>query len=306
MIRALRSQHASSASLSADEDGAGELVYGRVSVVVSTRNSARTLEACLASVRAQTYPDVELIVVDNRSTDRTAEVASVYADRVLVGGPERSAQRNAGAAVASGEFLVFIDYDMLLPRELARELVESFRHRSDVQALVLPERSFGEGFWARCRALEKELYLGVASVEAARAFRRSAFFTAGGYDERIHGGGEDWDLPERIADAGGRIGRISAVVRHDEGRLTLRGDLAKKLYYGRTFRRYATKHPRGALGKIARPALFGAARALVRHPAPASGLFMLKALELCALVAGVLVSFVYAHPAERREGTQEG
>jgi glycosyltransferase involved in cell wall biosynthesis len=284
------------------EEGAAELASGRVSVVVPTRNSARTLEACLASVRAQAYPDVELIVVDNDSTDGTAEVASAYADRLLAAGPERSAQRNAGASAASGEFLVFVDDDMVLPRELARELVEAFSLDASVQALVLPERSFGEGFWARCRALEKELYLGQPSVEAARAFRRSTFVAAGGYDERIHGGGEDWDLPERVARAGGRVGRVAAVVLHDEGRLTLRRDLTKKLYYGRTFRRYAAKHPGSALRKIARPPLFGAVCALVRHPAHGPGLLVLKALELSALLAGVLVSFVRAHPAERRAG----
>src|SRR5579863_8848577 len=53
-----------------------------VSVVVTTRNSAHTLEACLKSVRDQDYPATELVVVDNHSTDATLEIARRYAHRV--------------------------------------------------------------------------------------------------------------------------------------------------------------------------------------------------------------------------------
>ena len=71
-----------------------------VSVVVPTRNNARTIRPCLQSVRDQTYPHVELIVVDNDSTDETFDVATELADVALTGGPERSAQRNLGIEVS--------------------------------------------------------------------------------------------------------------------------------------------------------------------------------------------------------------
>ena len=77
-------------------------VAERVSFVVPTRNTERTLAACLASVRAQDHPDVELVVVDNASTDGTAAIAREHADIFEAAGPERSAQRNRGATLASG------------------------------------------------------------------------------------------------------------------------------------------------------------------------------------------------------------
>ncbi|MER3410477.1 MAG: hypothetical protein C4306_10395 [Thermoleophilia bacterium] len=166
----------------------GRMVSGRVSIIVPTRNAARTIQACLASMRAQTYGDVEIVVVDNGSTDGTLDVAGELAQRVLSAGPERSAQRNAGAAAATGEFLVFIDADMRLSPRVAEEVVAVFRSEASLEALVIPECSVGKGLWARCRALEKEVYLGDAAVEAARAFRREAFEAAGGYDEEIDGG----------------------------------------------------------------------------------------------------------------------
>src|SRR5438093_11547332 len=88
--------------------------HALVSVVVPTRNSAPFLDVCLGSIRAQTYPAVELIVVDNHSSDNTLSIARRWTDRVFTQGPERSTQRNYGARQAAGEYLLFVDSDMVL------------------------------------------------------------------------------------------------------------------------------------------------------------------------------------------------
>ena len=71
-----------------------------VSVIIPTRDSDRTLESCLSSIRAQSYAPIEIIVVDNHSTDRTLRIAISHCDVVETFGPERSAQRNRGANLA--------------------------------------------------------------------------------------------------------------------------------------------------------------------------------------------------------------
>ena len=68
-----------------------------VTVVIPTRNSEKTLGDCLDSVSRQSYRNVEIMVVDNDSSDGTREVAKRYTDMVFTMGPERSAQRNYGA-----------------------------------------------------------------------------------------------------------------------------------------------------------------------------------------------------------------
>ena len=80
-----------------------------VTVVVPTRNSERTLANCLESIRRQAYPRIELVVVDNSSTDDTLAIARRYADQALTIGPERSAQRNHGWRAGHGELVVFVD-----------------------------------------------------------------------------------------------------------------------------------------------------------------------------------------------------
>ena len=148
-------------------------------------------------------------------------------------GPERSAQRNAGARNAAGAYLFFVDADMELESNVVQEAVEAAG--SGAAAVVVPERSVGDGLWTAAKALERSCYEGDQTIEAARFFRRDAFERYDGYDETLTGP-EDWDLPARMAKSEA-IGRTKAGIVHHEGHLTLRGLAEKKFYYGRSFPR---------------------------------------------------------------------
>ena len=274
---------------------------GRVSIVVPTRNSSTTLAACLGSARAQDHPDVELIVVDNHSTDGTVQIAHELADLVLVAGPERSAQRNAGSRASTGEFLLFIDSDMVLERSVVSECVHAAR--GGAQSVVIPEVSFGEGYWTRCKALERSCYIGDDTIEAARFFTRDAFDHAGGFDESIPAGPEDWDLHERVRAAEGEAQRTNALIWHDEGRLRLRETVATKYYYGKGAEVYMRRHSTAARkqARLFRPAFIRNWRTLARQPLTAAGMLLMKALELGAGAAGLVVARLRARRA-RTEG----
>jgi glycosyltransferase involved in cell wall biosynthesis len=252
-----------------------------VSFVVPTKNSARTLEALLNSLQGQAASEV--IVVDNHSTDATVEIAMALADRVLERGPERSAQRNAGADVCQSEFLCFLDSDMIADPTLAEAIAEGFAGKPRVGALVIPEEAFGDGFWASCRTLEKRLYRGDARVEAARAYRKKVFVAVGGYDEALTGG-EDWDLPDRVAEAGWEIGVSAAEVRHDEGRLRLGETFRKKRYYGASVPAYLAKQRAVGRRRLNRVAFL--ARALRHSPRLGGGILILKSVEAVGLLVG--------------------
>ena len=85
-----------------------------VSVVVPVKDSIRTIEACLRSIRAQTWEPLELVVIDNFSTDGTWEVVEELAHHAEQAGPERSAQRNLGIERSKGPWILWIDADMEL------------------------------------------------------------------------------------------------------------------------------------------------------------------------------------------------
>jgi len=259
-----------------------------VSVVVTTRNSEDTLARCLQSVRSQTYHPIELIVVDNTSTDATLAIAHKYADAVLSVGPERSAQRNFGAKQSHGELLMFVDSDMELTLTVVADCMNVI-NLTGATGVIVPEQTVGEGFLGRCRALERSCYQGDDSVEAARFFTASAFNATGGFDEALTGP-EDWDLSSRVS--GGRpFPRINGYILHHEGRVQLATLLRKKRYYAASWVRYWRKHPNRALGQanlVFRPAYARHWRLLLRHPILTAGFLSLKALETCAAVAGVL------------------
>lgn len=257
-----------------------------VSVIVPTRNSARTLEGCLRSIREQDQP-VELIVVDNDSQDETPVIAAGFADRVENSGPERSDQRNRGADLSTGDYLLFIDSDMYLEPGVVSDCLNTI-DRTGAAGAIIPEISIGVGFWARCRALERSCYHNDDSVEAARFFPREAFQSAGGYNVHVLGM-EDWELSDRIA-AGRSYPRTSAKIVHDEGRMRLRSHMTKKRYYGRGSAAYvrgqASSARRGNM--LIRMAYLRHWRTLLRHPVLATGMVVFKMAEAGAFASGML------------------
>lgn len=255
-----------------------------LTVVVPTKNAVRTIEACLQSIRAQSLESIELIVVDNYSSDGTQEIAEKYADRVIVAGPERSTQRNLGLVAAAGEFVGFIDADMVLTAHVCEQVVTELR--SGHRAIVVPEESFGVGFFARCRKLEKRLYLNNPDVEAARFFPIDLARSIGGYREDLVAG-EDWDFSDRMEVAGATISRTQAMILHDDGYISLRETFKKKQYYGKTFGHYLRTRTQERTRRLARPALIRTGLLLGRNPIVGAGLVVLKATEVAGLARGV-------------------
>jgi glycosyltransferase involved in cell wall biosynthesis len=261
-----------------------------VSVIITTRNEAKTLERLLLSIASQTYSNIEIIVVDNNSQDKTKRIASQYTKFIFNKGPERSAQRNFGAKKAKGSYYLMLDADMVLEKHVLSDCVNLVTEQPAYKAVIIPEKSVGIGFWAQAKALERQCYVGDDTIEAARFFEKRAFQEAGGYDEVITGP-EDWDLPQKIKKSH-PIGRIKSAIIHHEGHLTLAKLARKKFYYGKKVAPYIAKHPVSTttqqLVYLLRPAFYKHWKLLLQHPGYFLGMLCILGIEQCAGFIGYL------------------
>ncbi|MCP3953107.1 MAG: glycosyltransferase [Desulfobacterales bacterium] len=212
----------------------------RVGVVIPARNEAVRIEACIASVQAQTYPaeKVRIIVIDNASTDRTVALAVDLGVEMDQCGPERSAQRNFGSRLADDcRYLLFLDADMRLSRGVIRACVQACETDGHV-GLYIPEKITGRRLWAGWRTFERSFYDGTC-IDGVRFIRRRTFRAINGFDESLTSA-EDWDLTRRLAGQGS-MALVDPELYHDESGVTLGRYLRKKGFYADVSHRYIAK-----------------------------------------------------------------
>ena len=99
-----------------------------VSVIIPAYNVERYIEECIDSLLAQTYPNTEIIVLDDASTDATVYLLKQYLSSIILIGNDKNkgqgARRNEGLEVARGKYIYFMDADDWLEKEALKELVE--------------------------------------------------------------------------------------------------------------------------------------------------------------------------------------
>ena len=178
-----------------------------VSVVLPVYNGERFIAHALNSVFAQDYENLDVVVVDDGSTDGTAAVLARYGERIRVvtqenGGP--AVARNTGLAHSRGEVLAFIDADDLWhPRKLELQL-EELAAAPEVEVSICHVRNFWNGDPREesdiLRTREYET-LNKGGVVQAALVRRAVFDEIGAFDPRLRFG-EDTDFYIRVGESG--------------------------------------------------------------------------------------------------------
>ncbi len=182
--------------------------------------------------------------------------------------------------------MMFIDSDMQLESTTVEECVK-LSAANGYDSLIVPEISVGTGFWSKCIALEKELYLDNQLIESPCFFTKSCFVGINGYDVKLEAG-EDWDITSRLLKNDYRVGRINSSILHDEGRPTLAKLFRKKYYYGQSITLYATRYPELARAQLS-PSRFlnkKSFSAMFNSPKIGVGLVFMKAIEFSGLLMG--------------------
>ncbi|HEX9336802.1 MAG TPA: glycosyltransferase family 2 protein [Pseudonocardiaceae bacterium] len=167
-----------------------------VSVIIPNYNYAKALRPCLESVRAQSYPGLEVLLVDDHSTDDSASVAESLGFSIIrtshnMGAP---AARNLGARHATGEILVFVDSDVRLEPDAvanAVALLESDARIGAVCGNYDPVPLFRDSLIEEYRCLQQYWWLAedegviTTSYTAILAIRADLFASIGGFDARL-------------------------------------------------------------------------------------------------------------------------
>jgi glycosyltransferase involved in cell wall biosynthesis len=253
-----------------------------VSVIIPTKNNEKILTKCLLSIKQQSYPNMEIIVIDAFSDDQTRNLAERLGAQVMQLKGERTKAKNYGAQLAKGDYVFFVDSDMVLQPDVVRECLDACV--KGAVGIIIPETSIGKGVWVRIRDFERSMYQGT-KIESARFFIRKQVLEVGGFDEDIITY-EESTLPQKLERHGYKVNaRIKSFILHDEDGFEIKKWLRKKQYYSDTLKIYAERYPEYAgqqLDVKNRIKIFlsnGNLKRLIRHPIAAIGVFVLKALE---------------------------
>jgi cellulose synthase/poly-beta-1,6-N-acetylglucosamine synthase-like glycosyltransferase len=235
----------------------------RVSVVVCAYNAARTMDACLASLRTLNYPDYEIIVVNDGSTDSTLAISerhrAIYeadpdAPRFVLLSQENkglSVARNVGAQAATGEIVAYTDSDCVPDPDWLAFLVYKFL-RSGFVAVGGPNFPPPEPYLVPAAVavspggpthvlLNDEVAEHIPGCNMA--FTKKALAEVGGFDPLYTAAGDDVDLCWRLQNRGYAIGFSPAATVWHYRRNTVKAYLRQQMGYGKAEALLYFKHP---------------------------------------------------------------
>ena len=301
----------------------------KVSIVVATYNGARTLKACLDSLTRLNYPNYEVIVVDDGSTDATPEIAQRYTGFHYLRHANRglSVARNSGIAASRGEIVAFTDSDCRADEDwlnyLVADLLEhgfhgigghNFLPRDDSPVAAAVMASPGGPAHVMLTDRDAEHVPG-----CNMAFYKSVLEDIGGFDPLFRKAGDDVDVCWRLIERGYRIGFSAAGFVWHYRRSNVAAYLKQQSGYGEAEALLAHKHPEyfNAIGVgIWRGRIYGSSkygvtlqRPVIYHglfgsgffqklytPEPAHMLMLLTSLEYHGLVTGPLLILSFPFP----------
>lgn len=288
-----------------------------VSVIIPVFNRAQTIQRAITSVLAQTYPNFEIIVVDDASSDGLADVLNTFTGALshhIVHPRNRgaAAARNTGVAAACGEFVAFLDSDdAWLPDKLAHQVSAMYGVPPEVAGHVCAYECVKEGDparrltpdWSPLAFFRSQLLGCTCGPGTTLLCRRAIFAEIGPFDEELRRL-EDWDWLLRLAEQGYRLlgspevqawvevgagasrPAVEAAVRRIRERhlaiIAREGAASRRLFEATLhLERAAAAFGDGAYA----PAVFEMMRSLARHPLR-GGAFYRRMMRRAARAAG--------------------
>jgi GT2 family glycosyltransferase len=216
--------------------------WPRISAVVCSYNGSRTIRECLEGLMRIEYPNFEVIVINDGSTDATAAIASEYNCRVITTpNAGLSSARNKALQVADGEIIAFLDDDTIPDRHWLKYIAAAFRetnHAAVGGPNIAPPSS---NMIADCvdNAPGGPVHVLITDEQAEHlpgcnlAIRKSCLEAVGGFDPTFRVAGDDVDLCWRLRQHGWTLGFCAGAALLHHRRHTIRGYWKQQLGYGK-------------------------------------------------------------------------
>jgi GT2 family glycosyltransferase len=221
---------------------AKELRWPKISVIVCTFNGSRTLSECLESLLRLEYPNYEVIVVNDGSTDTTAKIANSYGFRVITTENRGLASaRNKGLKVATGEIVAYVDDDAYADSHWLRYLAGTFINSKHVGVGGPNIAPPSDGPIADCVAHSpgNPVHILLSDSEAEHipgcnmAFRKAALEAIGGFDPQFRIAGDDVDVCWRLQQKGWTLGYSPGAMVWHHRRNSIRAYWKQQRNYGK-------------------------------------------------------------------------
>lgn len=249
----------------------------------------------MQSIFDQSYRNLEVIIVDNHSSDKTAKIAEKYGVRICSKGPERSSQINEGVEVAEGKYVYRVDSDFVLDSDVVRQAVEACE-REGYDAIAIHNTSdHTASLWARVRKVERDYYRNDDTNIASRFWKKEVFEKLGGFDASLVAA-EDYDFHNRLVEAGYKVGRIQAEELHIGEPRNLAEVVQKHYYYGKNIGSFIKKNTRKALKQLGpfRQSYFRAFSSSIGDPMLATGFVIYQVVRYTATGFGLIARIIGA------------
>jgi len=267
-----------------------------VSIILPVKNGEPTLRRSLDSLLKQTYKNIQIVIIDNYSSDQTLLIVKEYRlkdkrIKYYQKGPERASQMNFGVSKATGKYIFITNCDFIVDKKFI-ELAVKKCEEEGFKTCNGHIKSETKGFWSRVKGLERRLYVNDSLMETSLFYRKDIFLKLGGFDEKMLGVEEEFQ--HRLDEAGIKMGIINSFQTHIDEIDSLKEIVLKSFYYGLNDANYFRKHPIHAFVKR-----FPIRKAFIRNFGSLMsnfdifiGFIIFKVLQYIAGTAGLILGLV--------------
>lgn len=207
-----------------------------VSINIATYNSEKTLTECLDSIRGQTYKNIEIIIMDSYSKDKTLDIAKEYSAKI-VSASNLAMARRVGAETSRGEYIFLLDSDQILDKNVIEKCVTTCEDEG-YDGVTLFEKSLitKNTFVEKVIAYDKEIFHSLHDDDPIKGtaiprFFRASYFKKVEFEKNPPITFEHTIIHHKIVQMGAKIKFIDAYIWHHE--TSTIGEVARKFFrYG--------------------------------------------------------------------------